>query len=76
MKRCAAIFEWNHLTKKEEWRFINNPTIGDIYCLRQKGAIIMRQIIERHGNEIHKYWVTDSGRVIVHRTDYLPCKGY
>jgi len=73
MKRSAAILEWNQKTNKEEWRIIDNPTIGDIYSLRQKGAIIMRQIIERHGNEIHKYWVTDSGKIVVHRTDYLPC---
>lgn len=71
MKRCAAILERNQETGKEEWRFINNPTIGDIYSLRQRGAIIMRQLVERCGNEIHKRWVTDSGRVVVHRTDYL-----
>lgn len=71
MKRCAAILERNQETGKEEWRIIDNPTIGDIYNLRQRGAIIMRQLVERCGNEIHKRWVTDSGRVIVHRTDYL-----
>jgi len=71
MKRCAAILERNQDTGKEEWRIIDNPTIGDIYNLRQRGAIIMRQLVERCGNEIHKRWVTDSGRVVVHRTDYL-----
>jgi len=71
MKRCAAILEKNQETGKEEWRIINNPTIGDIHSLRQRGAIIMRQVVERYGNEVHKYWVTDSGRVVTHRTDYL-----
>ncbi len=74
MKRSAGILELDPKTNKEVWRIINNPTIGDIRSLRQKGALIMRQVIERHGNEIHKYWVTDSGRVVIHRTDYLPCK--
>jgi hypothetical protein len=71
MKRSAAILEWNKKTNKEEWRIINNPTIGDIRNLRQKGAIIMRQIIERNRNEINKYWITDSGRVVVQTTEYL-----
>jgi len=74
MKRCAAILERNQETGKEEWRIINNPTIGDIYNLRQRGAIIMRQLVERCGNEVHKKWVTDSGVVVVHRTDYLSYK--
>ena len=77
MKRSAAILvdeEYNvlgHRASKKVWKIINNPTIGDIHSLRQKGAIIMRQIIERHGNEIHKYWVTDSGRALTHTTEYL-----
>jgi len=71
MKRCAAILERNQETGKEEWRFIHNPTIGDIHNLRQRGAIILRQLVERFGNEVHKKWVTDSGVVVVHSTDYL-----
>lgn len=74
MKRCAAILEKNQATGKEYWRFYNNPTIGDIRNLRQRGAIIMRQIVERHGNEVHKRWVTDAGMVVVHSTDYLTCE--
>jgi hypothetical protein len=71
MKRCAAVLERNQETGKEEWRFYHNPTIGDIRRLRQRGAIVMRQLVERYGNEVHKRWVTDSGVVVVHRTDYL-----
>jgi hypothetical protein len=71
MKRCAAILEWNPLSNKEEWRIINNPTIGDIHSLRNKGAIIMRQIIRRYGNEIHKDWVVDSGTIVTSRIDFL-----
>ena len=71
MKRCAAILEWNPLSNKEEWRIINNPTIGDIHSLRNKGAIIMRQIIRRYGNEIHKDWVVDSGAIVTSRIDFL-----
>ncbi len=71
MKRCAAILERNQETGREEWRIINNPTIGDIHNLRQRGAIIMRQVVERFGNEVHKKWVTDSGAVVTHSTDYL-----
>lgn len=74
MKRCAAILEKNQRTGKEEWRIINNPTIGDIHNLRQRGAIIMRQVVERFGNEIHKTWVTDSGIAVVHSTEYLSCE--
>lgn len=74
MKRCAAILEKNQENGKEEWRFYHNPTIGDIHSLRQRGAIIMRQLVERFGNEVHKRWVTDSGTVVVHSTDYLTCE--
>lgn len=71
MKTCAAILEWNPLNNKEEWRFINNPTIGDIRNLRRKGAIIMRQIIHRYGNEVHKDWVVDSGAIVTSRIDFI-----
>ncbi len=71
MKRCAAILEWNPTSNKEEWRIIDNPTIGDIHSLRKKGAIIMRQIVRRLGNEIHKDWVTDNNKIVISRIDFL-----
>lgn len=64
-KRCAAILE------QGEWRIIHDPTIGDIRSLRRKGAIILHQIREKHGNEIHKMWVTDEGLAAVHSTEYI-----
>lgn len=67
------LLEWNPETKKEEWRLIENPTIGDIRSLRNKGAIILRQIVKRYGREVHKDWVSDNGRVVVSRIDFLPC---
>lgn len=66
MKRCAAILV------KGEWVIINDPTIGDIYRLRQRGAIIMRLVVHRYGNEIHSDWTTESGRVVTSRIDFLP----
>lgn len=71
MKRCAMLLEWNPETRREEWRIIENPTIGDIRSLRNKGAIILRQVVTRHGNEIHKEWTADNGRVAVIRIDFL-----
>lgn len=74
MKRCAMLLEKNPTTGREEYRIINNPTIGDIYSLRQKGAIILRQIVQRYGNEVHKTWVTDAGIPVVVSIDFLPCR--
>ena len=70
MKRCAMLLEWNPELKKEEWRIIHNPTIGDIYNLRNRGAIILRQVVRRYGKEIHKDWVTDAGQLVVSRIDF------
>lgn len=72
-KRCAALLVTNE-KGQEEWRIYKDPTIGDIQSLRQRGAIIMRQLVERHGNQVDHTWVTDSGREVVVRTDFLPCK--
>jgi hypothetical protein len=71
MKRCAALLEIDQATNKEYWRIIRDPTIGDIRRLRQRGAIIMRQIVERHGNEVTKTWVVDSGLPVVCSVHYL-----
>lgn len=65
------LLEWNPETKREEWRVIENPTIGDIHSLRNKGAIILRQIVHKHGREIHKDWVADNGYVVVSRIDFV-----
>ena len=72
--RCAAILEFNPETKKDEYRIINNPSIGDVRSLRNRGAIIMYLLIERHGRQVDRTWVTEAGRPIVVRTDFLPCK--
>ena len=67
------LLEWNPETRREEWRLIENPTIGDIRRLRNKGAIILRQVIHKYGHEIHKDWVTDNGRSVVSSIEYKPC---
>ena len=68
MKRCAFIFENN------EWRLISGLTIGDVALLRRRGAIILHQTIRRYGDEIHKNWVSDSGKVVVRRIETLEKK--
>jgi hypothetical protein len=71
MWRCAGVLEFNPQSKKEEWRIISNPTIGDVRSLRNKGAIILHLIVERHGNQVDRTWVTDAGKPVVVRTDFL-----
>lgn len=69
--RCAAVREVNPETKKEEWRIIRNPTIGDVRSLREKGACIMHLVVERHGNQVDKIWYTTSGLQVTHSTEFL-----
>lgn len=69
-KRCAAILETNE-KGQEVWRIISNPTIGDLQSLRNKGAIIMRQVVERHGNQVDRTWITDAGLPVVTSTEFL-----
>lgn len=73
MKRCACLLETKDINgiKVEEWRIIDNPSIGDIRSLRRKGAIILRQVIHNYGLEIHKDWVSDYGAVVVSRIDFI-----
>ena len=72
-KRCAALLVTNE-KGQEEWRIYSNPTIGEIQSLRRKGAIIMRQVVERHGNQIDRTWITDHGLSVIVSTEFLPCK--
>lgn len=71
-RRCAALLVPNE-KGQEEWRIYKDPTIGDIHSLRGKGAIIMRQIVERHGNQVDYTWVTEGGMPVVVRTEFLRC---
>lgn len=64
------LLEWNPETKREEWRVIHNPTIGDIHSLRNRGAVILRQVIHRYGSEIHKDWLTENDHIVVSRIDF------
>lgn len=69
-KRSAAILRPNK-DGVEEWTIISNPSIGDIDSLRKKGAIIMHQVVERHGNQVDRTWVTEGGLPVVVSTEYL-----
>lgn len=69
-ERCAAVLETNE-KGQQEWRIISNPTIGDIHNLRNRGAIIMRQLVERHGNQVDRTWITESGMPVVTSTEFL-----
>lgn len=72
--RCAALLVTvvRNNQKVEEWRLYHNPTIGEVRSLREKGAIIMRKLSHRVGNQVDSVWISDNGREIVVRTDFLP----
>jgi len=57
--------------KVEELRLYSNPTIGEIRSLRNKGAIILFQIMERFGNQVDRTWITGSGVPVCVHTTYL-----
>ncbi len=69
-KRCAALLVTNE-KNQEEWRIYANPTIGEIQSLRRKGAVIMRRVSERYGNQVDHVWITDSGIPVVISTEFL-----
>ncbi len=70
MRRCAALLVVNPETNQKEWKLFHNPTIGDLYLLRNKGAIIMRQTISKYGNGTIKFWITDMGTIVIERIDF------
>jgi hypothetical protein len=72
-KRCVALLVSviKDGRQVEEWRIYNNPTIGEMRSLREKGGIGMFQVVERHGNQIDKTWVSDSGMPVVVSTEFL-----
>lgn len=45
--------------------YIKHPTIGDIRYGRERGAFLLRRIVERRGNRVYGAWVTDEGRSVV-----------
>jgi len=47
------------------FRFINDPTIGDIRHGRERGAFLLRRVVERRGNRLYGAWFTDEGRAVV-----------
>lgn len=47
------------------FRYVENPTIGDIRYARERGAFLLRRVVERKGNTIYGAWVTDEGRKVV-----------
>lgn len=69
-KRCAALLVTNE-KGQEEWRIYKDPTIGEMQSLRRKGAICMRQLVERHGNQVDRTWITDAGVPVVTSTEFL-----
>jgi hypothetical protein len=71
-KRCAMLLLPNE-KGQEEWRIYSNPTIGEIQSLRRKGALILRQVVERHGNQVDRTWITDNGLPVIVSTDFLTC---
>lgn len=48
-----------------EWGFVDNPTIGEVRLGREKGALVLRRVVERKGNRLYGAWVTDGGRAVV-----------
>lgn len=72
-KRCMALLVTvvKDGRQLEEWRIYSNPTIGEMRSLRQKGAIGMKRITERHGNQIDHTWVSDCGTPVVIHTEFL-----
>ncbi len=72
-RRCAALLVTVEKDgkKTEEWRIYKDPTIGEMQSLRRKGAIVMRQVVERHGNQVDRTWITDSGLPVVVSTEFL-----
>jgi len=65
---------WAALLIGGEWRTYDKPTIGELRSLRNKGAIVLHLFIERHGNQIDRTWVSDTGTPVIISTRFLTRK--
>lgn len=48
-----------------DFRFVENPTDADVHDGCQRGAFLLRRVVEQKGNRIYGAWVTDEGRAVV-----------
>jgi hypothetical protein len=65
---------WAALQIGTEWRTYDKPTIGELRSLRNKGAIVLHLVTERHGNQIDRTWVSDAGHPVIVSTRFLTRK--
>lgn len=47
------------------YRYNESPSIGDVRVARQRGAIILRRVIEVRGTCVCRAWIDDAGKRFV-----------